>query len=149
MRNKRLLVMQNTLKQRGGHSEGSLFVCCRDGMSQLDLLQGDSFIICALGTTISDCSNNNNPVYSCKATPTACTEVSASCPWLWLLFYPCQKGGLVLHNCSPLHAENDPLLPYLVRFFVRFFFSVSRVLTLAYVMQLIRKTRRAAGRTWC
>lgn len=49
-------------------------------MSQFDLLQGDSFIICALGTTISDCSNNNNPVYSCKATPTAYTEVSASCP---------------------------------------------------------------------
>lgn len=71
---------------------GGLFVvCCRDSVSQLDLLQGDSFIIHALGTPISDYSNNNNPLYSCKAAPTAHTKVSASCPWFWLLLYPCQR----------------------------------------------------------
>lgn len=73
-----------------------------------DLLQGESFIIHAMGTTISDCSSNNNPVYTCKAAPSACPKMSGSCPWLWLFFFPCQKGGLLLHNCFMLRAENDP-----------------------------------------
>lgn len=63
-------------------------------------MQGESFIICALGTTISDCSNNNNPTAKLPPLPIQRCQAFALD-----FFHCCQKGGLFLHNCPPPHTS--------------------------------------------
>lgn len=130
------LVERNTL--RWSQRKGCLFVCCRDSRSQLDLLQGDSFIICALGTTISDCSNNNNPLYRCKAAPLPiqrCQPLALDSDFSFILVKRQDRFCIIAPCCM---LKMTPSLHTCLGFFFLLFFDCWRLHNI-----LIRQTAHA------